>query len=165
MKETSKVRKVAFVGNHMPRKYSIATFTTDLPAAVDGKNELFRRAIALLHLNTIPERFGLVLVEAKAAGVPVIARGLGSCREVIEDGVTGFLVDAAAASGWSGASPSKRWWKVTKRSARRSSNWRQRDEEARHRSPIRGKSDPYEGGHPCPVETVHNAAVVKYGDE
>jgi len=62
--------------------------------AVDiaGKNELFARARALLHLNTIPERFGLVLAEASAAGVPVIAMDLGSCREVIDGGVTGFLV-------------------------------------------------------------------------
>jgi glycosyltransferase involved in cell wall biosynthesis len=53
---------------------------------------LFARAFALLHLNTIPERFGLVLAEANAAGVPVIAMDLGSCREVIEQGVTGLLV-------------------------------------------------------------------------
>ena len=64
------------------------------PVDVDGKNELFARARALLHLNTIPERFGLVLVEANAAGVPVIAMDLGSCREVIKDGQTGFLVDS-----------------------------------------------------------------------
>src|SRR5208283_2859702 len=57
------------------------------------KNKLFATARALLHLNTIPERFGLVLVEANAAGVPVIAMDLGSCREVIEDGKTGFLVN------------------------------------------------------------------------
>ncbi len=62
------------------------------PVDVAGKNELFARAYALLHLNTIPERFGLVLAEANAAGVPVIAMDLGSCREVIRDGVTGFLV-------------------------------------------------------------------------
>jgi len=60
---------------------------------VSGKNELFARARALLHLNTIPERFGLVLVEANAAGVPVIAMNLGSCLEVIKDRQTGFLVD------------------------------------------------------------------------
>ncbi len=63
------------------------------PVDVSGKNELFARARALLHLNTIPERFGLVLVEANAAGVPVIAMDLGSCREVILDGQTGFLVN------------------------------------------------------------------------
>ncbi|MGP8248219.1 MAG: glycosyltransferase family 4 protein [Bryobacteraceae bacterium] len=64
------------------------------PVDVGGKNELFARARALLHLNTIPERFGLVLAEANAAGVPVIAMDLGSCREVIEDGKTGFLVNS-----------------------------------------------------------------------
>ena len=63
------------------------------PVDVPGKNALFARARALLHLNTIPERFGLVLAEANAAGVPVIAMDLGSCREVIEDGRTGFLVN------------------------------------------------------------------------
>lgn len=62
------------------------------PMDVAGKNELFARASALIHLNTIPERFGLVLAEANAAGVPVIAMDLGSCREVIQDGQTGFLV-------------------------------------------------------------------------
>jgi glycosyltransferase involved in cell wall biosynthesis len=38
----------------------------------------------------------LVLAEANAAGVPVIATDLGSCREVIQDGQTGFLVNDAA---------------------------------------------------------------------
>src|ERR1700677_3285126 len=65
------------------------------PVDVPGKNDLFARARALLHLNTIPERFGLVLAEANAAGVPVIAMDLGSCREVIEDGRTGFLVNGS----------------------------------------------------------------------
>jgi glycosyltransferase involved in cell wall biosynthesis len=36
-----------------------------------------------------------VLAEANAAGVPVVAMDRGSCREVIRDGVTGFLVDGA----------------------------------------------------------------------
>lgn len=73
------------------------------PVDVRGKNELFSRARALLHMNTIPERFGLVLAEANAAGVPVIAMDRGSCREVVEDGKTGFLVsdveDAVRALG------------------------------------------------------------------
>ncbi len=63
------------------------------PVGVPEKNELFARTHALLHLNTIPERFGLVLAEANAAGVPVVAMDLGSCREVIKDGRTGFLVN------------------------------------------------------------------------
>jgi glycosyltransferase involved in cell wall biosynthesis len=65
-------------------------------ADVKQKNDLFASAFALLHLNTIPERFGLVLAEANAAGVPVIAMDLGSCGEVIEQGVTGFLVTNVA---------------------------------------------------------------------
>jgi len=36
MKETSKIRKIAFVGDHLPRKCGIATFTSDLLAAVAG---------------------------------------------------------------------------------------------------------------------------------
>ena len=63
------------------------------PVDVSGKNQLFTQVSALLHLNTAPERFGLVLAEANAAGVPVIAMDLGSCREVIRDGTTGFLVN------------------------------------------------------------------------
>jgi glycosyltransferase involved in cell wall biosynthesis len=66
------------------------------PVGVEEKNALFAEAFALLHLNTIPERFGLVLAEANAAGVPVVAMDLGSCREVIEHGVTGFLVNDVA---------------------------------------------------------------------
>jgi glycosyltransferase involved in cell wall biosynthesis len=63
------------------------------PVDVPGKNDLFARARGLLHLNTIPERFGLVLAEGNASGVPVIAMNLGSCGELIENGRTGFLVN------------------------------------------------------------------------
>ena len=52
------------------------------PVGMAEKNKLFASACTLIHLNTIPERFGLVLAEANAAGVPVIAMDLGSCREV-----------------------------------------------------------------------------------
>ncbi len=58
------------------------------------RDALLKEAWAVLHLNTIPERFGLVMAEAMAAGVPVIAMDLGSCREVIAPGRTGFLVDS-----------------------------------------------------------------------
>jgi len=57
------------------------------------RDALLKEAYTVLHLNTIPERFGLVLAESMAAGVPVIAMDLGSCREVIADGRTGFLVN------------------------------------------------------------------------
>ncbi|MHC4114606.1 MAG: glycosyltransferase family 4 protein [Planctomycetota bacterium] len=57
------------------------------------RDALLKEAYAVLHLNTIPERFGLVLAEAMAAGVPVIAMDLGSCREVVADKKTGYLVN------------------------------------------------------------------------
>ncbi len=58
------------------------------------RNELLKEAYAVLHLNTIPERFGLVMAESMAAGVPLIAADLGSCHEVIADKQTGYLVNS-----------------------------------------------------------------------
>jgi glycosyltransferase involved in cell wall biosynthesis len=51
-------------------------------------------ARALLFPIDWPEPFGLVMIEALACGVPVIAYQHGSVPEVIEDGVTGFLVNS-----------------------------------------------------------------------
>ena len=51
-------------------------------------------ARALLHLINFDEPFGLSVVEAMACGTPVIACNRGSMPELIEDGVTGFLVDS-----------------------------------------------------------------------
>lgn len=64
------------------------------PVDPKQRDALLARALCVLHLNTIPERFGLVMAESMAAGVPVIAMDLGSCREVIEDGKTGYLVNS-----------------------------------------------------------------------
>jgi glycosyltransferase involved in cell wall biosynthesis len=50
-------------------------------------------ASALLFPIDWPEPFGLVMIEAMACGTPVIAFDQGSVSEVIEDGVTGFLVN------------------------------------------------------------------------
>jgi glycosyltransferase involved in cell wall biosynthesis len=50
-------------------------------------------ALALLFPIAWPEPFGMVLIEAMANGTPVIAFGHGSVPEIIEDGVTGFIVD------------------------------------------------------------------------
>ena len=50
-------------------------------------------ASALIFPIDWPEPFGLVMIEAMACGTPVIAFRSGSTPEVIDDGVTGFLVD------------------------------------------------------------------------
>jgi glycosyltransferase involved in cell wall biosynthesis len=62
------------------------------------KQELLRDALALLFPINWPEPFGLVLIEAMACGVPVIAYPRGSAPEIVEDGVTGFLVPDAEAA-------------------------------------------------------------------
>jgi len=49
-------------------------------------------ALALLHLISFDEPFGLSVVESMACGTPVIAFGRGSMPELIRDGSTGFIV-------------------------------------------------------------------------
>jgi len=63
--------------------------------AVDdaGKDELFRGAAALLFPIRWEEPFGLVMLEALARGVPVLATPRGSVPEVVESEVTGFVAD------------------------------------------------------------------------
>ncbi len=60
------------------------------------RDELLGSALALLHLVEFAEPFGLSMIEAMACGTPVIARGRGAVREVVDDGVTGFVVDDLA---------------------------------------------------------------------
>lgn len=55
-------------------------------------------ARALLHLINFDEPFGLSVVEALACGTPVVACNRGSMPELIDDGVTGFLVDSLDAA-------------------------------------------------------------------
>jgi glycosyltransferase involved in cell wall biosynthesis len=56
------------------------------------KSAFLGGAEALLFPIDWPEPFGLVMIEAMACGTPVIAYDCGSVPEVIEDGVTGFIV-------------------------------------------------------------------------
>ena len=64
------------------------------------KSAFLSGAIALLVPIDWPEPFGLVMIEAMACGTPVIAFNRGSVPEIIEDGVTGFIVeDEAGAIG------------------------------------------------------------------
>ena len=57
------------------------------------KQPFLAGAAALLFPIDWPEPFGLVMIEAMACGTPVIAYRSGSVPEVIENGVTGFIVD------------------------------------------------------------------------
>ena len=58
------------------------------------KNEFLGNALALLFPIDWPEPFGLVMIEAMATGTPVIAWRKGSVPKVIDEGVTGFVVNS-----------------------------------------------------------------------
>ena len=57
------------------------------------KSEFLGGASALLFPIDWPEPFGIVMIEAMACGVPVVAFRGGSVPEIVDDGVTGFVVD------------------------------------------------------------------------
>ena len=81
-------------------------FAREVAPAVDGdrvvydgpvggaeRTRILGSARALLHLINFDEPFGLSVIEALACGTPVIARNRGSMPELVDHGVTGFLVD------------------------------------------------------------------------
>jgi glycosyltransferase involved in cell wall biosynthesis len=57
------------------------------------KDEFVGNAYALLFPIDWPEPFGLVMIESMACGTPVVAYAGGSVAEVMDDGVTGFVVN------------------------------------------------------------------------
>jgi glycosyltransferase involved in cell wall biosynthesis len=63
------------------------------PVGAQDRSALLGRATALLHLIGFDEPFGFSVVESMACGTPVIAFRRGSMPELIDDGVTGFVVD------------------------------------------------------------------------
>jgi glycosyltransferase involved in cell wall biosynthesis len=86
-------------------------FRNEILPHIDGKNvtflgpiggtqrhQLLGSAHALLHLIDFDEPFGFSVVEAMASGTPVIAFDRGSMTELIDDGVTGFVVQDMAAA-------------------------------------------------------------------
>jgi glycosyltransferase involved in cell wall biosynthesis len=64
----------------------------------DQKSEFLGNAQALLFPIDWPEPFGLVLIEAMSCGTPCIAWRAGSVPEVVDHGVTGWIVDSIAAA-------------------------------------------------------------------
>jgi glycosyltransferase involved in cell wall biosynthesis len=62
----------------------------------DNKEDFLAGAAALLFPIDWPEPFGLVMIEAMACGTPVIAYRSGSVPEVVDQGVTGFVVEDEA---------------------------------------------------------------------
>jgi glycosyltransferase involved in cell wall biosynthesis len=97
-------RRLVLAGVVQPRQERF--FATEIEPHIDGttvrfvgevggarKQRLFADAFAFLMPIRWPEPFGMVMVEALAAGTPVIAFNQGAAPEIIEHGVNGFLVD------------------------------------------------------------------------
>jgi glycosyltransferase involved in cell wall biosynthesis len=57
------------------------------------KSDFLSGAIGLLLPIDWPEPFGLVMIEAMACGTPIIAYNRGSAPEIVDEGVTGFVVE------------------------------------------------------------------------
>lgn len=64
--------------------------------SLDERVKIYQGARALLLPIHWEEPFGIVMIEAMACGTPVIAYRRGAIPEVVEDGVTGFIVDTEA---------------------------------------------------------------------
>lgn len=62
------------------------------PVGIDRKAPLLRGARAMLMPISWDEPFGLVMIEAMLSGCPVVAFPRGSVPELVEDGLTGFIV-------------------------------------------------------------------------
>lgn len=65
------------------------------PLNPERKERLLTEAKCLLHPTLAPETSSLVAMEALAAGTPVVAFRSGALPQIVEDGVTGFVVDDA----------------------------------------------------------------------
>ncbi|MBB3057104.1 glycosyltransferase family 4 protein [Mucilaginibacter gotjawali] len=101
--------QLVIAGNVSHTEEDQAYFKTVIEPQIDGtqikyvgplndaeKNMQLGQAQALLFPIEWDEPFGMVMIEAMACGTPVIAFRRGSVPEVVENGITGFIVDDAA---------------------------------------------------------------------
>jgi glycosyltransferase involved in cell wall biosynthesis len=72
-------------------EHPLIEFIGEIPDS--DKSAFLGQARAMLFPIDWPEPFGLVMIESLACGTPIVAYRGGSVDEVIEDGVTGFIVD------------------------------------------------------------------------
>lgn len=99
----SKTLVIVGTGSEFSRLRRLAGPTVHLVGQVSEEELMgyYQHATAFLQANI--EDFGIVMVEAQAAGVPVIAYALGGAEDIVKDGVTGILVSSRAETAWATA--------------------------------------------------------------
>jgi glycosyltransferase involved in cell wall biosynthesis len=85
--------KVRAAADALGARVRIVPFQEDVAAALADLD-------ALMHTSIKPEPFGRVLIEAMAAGAPVVAANAGGAREVVEENVTGLLATPGDANDY-----------------------------------------------------------------
>jgi glycosyltransferase involved in cell wall biosynthesis len=101
--------RLVMAGPLAPREWDPDYYERELRPQIDGEqvryvgelgpadlDRLYRGASCMLFPAQWEEPFGLTAVEAMARGVPVIATWRGALPEIVEPGVTGYLVDSVA---------------------------------------------------------------------
>jgi glycosyltransferase involved in cell wall biosynthesis len=88
-----------FLEDVISRPGFAAIGTLGRPAVI----EAMRRCTFVVVPSILPETFGLVALEAAAAGKPVIASDIGGLKDVVVDGVTGLLVPPGDRVAWAEA--------------------------------------------------------------
>jgi glycosyltransferase involved in cell wall biosynthesis len=101
--------QLLIAGNVPTTPDNLNYYKTEIEPLIDGKqiiylgalndeqkNDYLKKAKALLFPIEWDEPFGLVMIEAMACGTPVIAFKRGSVPEVVDEGITGFIIDNAA---------------------------------------------------------------------
>lgn len=98
-------RKLILAGNKPDTADNLEYFKTEIEPMIDNdqivyvgalndeeKNKWLQESAALLFPIEWAEPFGIVMIEAMACGTPVIAFNRGAVPEVVENGITGFIV-------------------------------------------------------------------------
>jgi glycosyltransferase involved in cell wall biosynthesis len=97
---TRKNLVVVGAGSEFKRLQKMAGPTIHLIGAVTDKElvSYYHHCLAFVQANE--EDFGISMVEAQAAGKPIVALGVGGAVDIVQDGLTGILVQSTSLCAW-----------------------------------------------------------------